>query len=73
MGLGGLVGRDVLGGLESESWDSESPDEGDQWGELRPPGERGGSSGAIKWGAFQEMKTKIVGRIITPPTGAGGQ
>jgi len=45
MGLGDLVGRGALRGLESESWDNEGPDEVDQRGERCPPEGGGGSSG----------------------------
>ena len=50
MGLGDLVGRCALRGLESESWDNEGPDEVDQRGERRPP--VGGGGGVIwrSWG-----------------------
>jgi len=52
MGLGDLVGRCVLRGLESVSWDNESPDEDDQRGERRPPeGGGGGGHPAIMGGS----------------------
>jgi len=45
IGLGDLVGRGALRGLEGESWDNEGPDEEHQRGERRPPEEGGGPPG----------------------------
>ena len=66
-GLGDLVGRGDLRGLESKSWDNEDPSEEDQRGERPPPEGRGGHL-AIRRGV-QKMKTKLVGRIIAPNRG----